>query len=149
MSYKEEELKELANQLAQCIEDIDQFLVIYLIGNLGAGKTTFARGFLNFFGFDKVKSPTYSIVETYETENKIIHHFDCYRLTNPEELDLIGIRDYENQNCIHLIEWPEMAEGIVSSPDISIQIDGENELRDINLTPGSTIGEKIFSCLDF
>ena len=87
----EEATQQFSEQLAQCSEGINHAIVIYLKGDLGAGKTTLARGFVQYFGFDRVKSPTYSLVESYQNNKINIHHFDCYRLSDPEELDYIGM----------------------------------------------------------
>lgn len=103
--------------------------VIYLYGELGAGKTTLVRGFLQQLGFaDRVKSPTYTIMETYQAANKIIHHLDLYRLTNPEELNFIGIRDFA-QNDIWLIEWPENGKGFLPKPNLCCYLKPKNSGR--------------------
>jgi len=84
----------LAERLAHCCSSLQSTFVIYLIGELGVGKTAFAQAFIQYFGFERVKSPTYSLVESYQNEVINIHHMDCYRLNDPEELEYIGIRDY-------------------------------------------------------
>ena len=109
-----DETKELAETIAKCCSQIESPCVIYLIGDLGVGKTTFAQFFIRFFGFEKVKSPTYTLVETYQNDQADIHHFDCYRLTDPEELEYIGIRDYLKSNSLQLIEWPELGKRLNS-----------------------------------
>ena len=110
-------MQELGAQLSTICSDN---CIIYLEGELGAGKTTLVRGFLRALGYGgKVKSPTYNIVEHYIINNRNIYHFDLYRLTNPDELEDIGIRDYFTEKATFLIEWPER--GIVFLPAANIK----------------------------
>lgn len=86
--------------------------VVFLQGDLGAGKTTFARCLLQSFGVPgSIKSPTYTLVETYTIEQGLVCHFDLYRLQEPSELEYLGARDLLSQACLALIEWPQRAEG--------------------------------------
>jgi tRNA threonylcarbamoyladenosine biosynthesis protein TsaE len=108
--------------------------IIYLSGELGTGKTTIVRGFLNGLGYTKaIKSPTYTLVESYEIQDKQIHHFDFYRITDTEELELIGIRDYFSKDSICFIEWPERAQGFLPKPDLFCSLQMKNSGRHVIL----------------
>jgi len=99
-------------------------MVIYLYGNLGAGKTTLVRGILKALGYTgRVKSPTYTLVETYRIDGLDLLHFDLYRLHDGSEWDSAGFRDdYDGKN-IFLIEWPDHAQGCIPDPDVAIALD--------------------------
>ena len=117
--------------------------LIFLSGELGAGKTTFSRGFLRFFGhIGAVKSPTYTLVEPYELDTVSVYHFDLYRLTDQEEFYYLGFEDYFTSSSICLIEWPEKAGDFLPCCDIDINIHIKGEERVTTLKARTTLGSK-------
>lgn len=135
-----EQTELIASKLASVIK---KGMIIHLQGDLGAGKTTFARGFINALGHSgAVKSPTYNIVQSYQTDQFMIYHFDLYRLSDPEELEAMGIRDYFDGDSICLLEWPENGKSLLPPPDILVNLDYENENRQIKFEPISELGHK-------
>ena len=116
-------------------------LVVYLHGDLGAGKTTFVRGVLHGLGHvGKVKSPTYTLVEPYIVFNYNIYHFDLYRFIDEEEWDAAGFRDYFNAHSICMIEWPEKAVHVLPQPDIHVHLTLYKTGRKIQFSAGSALG---------
>ncbi len=98
-------------------------LLVFLHGELGAGKTTFARGLLRAGGYlGAVRSPTYALVEEYELGERRVFHFDLYRLSDPEELLWLGIEDYLRQPALCMIEWPEMGAGLLPAPNLTLRL---------------------------
>ncbi len=122
--------------------------LVFLEGDLGAGKTTLSRGILAAFGHKGVvKSPTYTLVEPYQLGDKLIYHFDLYRLGDPEELEFIGIRDYLDQAGCCLVEWPERGAGMLPEPDLLVEINVVNDARRVAISAGTTRGQKIIGDL--
>jgi len=96
-------------------------MVIYLSGDLGAGKTTLARGLLRGLGYlGRVKSPTFTLVEVYEISRLYLYHFDFYRFSDPRELGEAGFREYFNSDSVCLVEWPEKAAAGLAPADVKI-----------------------------
>lgn len=137
-------MEQLGQELAAGLEPGS---LVYLHGPLGAGKTTLARGILRGLGYaGSVKSPTYTLVESYRLPGGgELHHFDLYRLGDPEELELIGIRDYLDGEARCLVEWPERGAGVLDEPDLQIAIAPRGSERLVSMDPKNRKGRRILN----
>ena len=128
---------------AQLARAIRPGLVIYLHGDLGAGKTTLVRGLLHGLGHvGKVKSPTYTLVEPYVISGFNLYHFDLYRFVDPEEWEASGFRDYFNAQSVCFVEWPEKASGLLPEPDIDIRLEPQEQGRKGVMTANTAAGKR-------
>jgi len=119
-------------------------LVFFLNGDLGAGKSFFSRAFIQtFLPGQKVKSPTYTLVESYPTSIGSIHHFDLYRLCDPEELEFLGFRELLEGGFVSLIEWPSKGFGVLPEKDIEVMLTYEENGRTFVLNSFTDKGKEI------
>jgi tRNA threonylcarbamoyladenosine biosynthesis protein TsaE len=131
----------------------EQGAVIYLDGDLGAGKTTLSRGLVRAFGHSgAVKSPTYTLVEPYELSDKSIYHFDLYRLSQPEELYYLGVEDYlQKPAAVCLFEWSMKGRGEIPPADLTLQLAADSceshQHRTLAMTTCSDRGRTILQNL--
>jgi tRNA threonylcarbamoyladenosine biosynthesis protein TsaE len=130
-----EDTKKLGQELAKEIlkRKGEAAFVVFLDGDLGTGKTTLVKEIIFALGVkEKVKSPTFTIIEPYELNNESIYHVDLYRIIDPSELEIIGLREYLNEsNAIIFIEWPEKSYGYLKKFDLKISLKhlSENERK--------------------
>ncbi|MDO4429779.1 MAG: tRNA (adenosine(37)-N6)-threonylcarbamoyltransferase complex ATPase subunit type 1 TsaE [Lonepinella koalarum] len=146
----ENAMLDFGHKLVQAIRQLstNKAVVFYLNGELGAGKTTLSRGIIQAFGHQgKVKSPTYTLVEEYHLPEKQIYHFDLYRLSDPEELEFMGIRDYFSLNAVCLIEWAEKGKGLLEQADLQINIAYVDNARQIELIGTTAQGKQLIELL--
>jgi tRNA threonylcarbamoyladenosine biosynthesis protein TsaE len=117
------------------LENLSEYKIILLNGNLGAGKTTFSKYFCGCLGLpkDAVSSPSFSILNVYSINEIAIHHFDLYRIKSTEELLDIGFEDYLYSKQFCLIEWPDIAMSIIPSHHIEINISLQENTRKLIL----------------
>ncbi|MBS0366095.1 MAG: tRNA (adenosine(37)-N6)-threonylcarbamoyltransferase complex ATPase subunit type 1 TsaE [Proteobacteria bacterium] len=112
--------------------------VLYLRGDLGAGKTTFAAGFLRGLGVTgPVRSPSYALMEIHPAGDLTALHIDLYRLHSPEETETLGLRDWARPGCIWLIEWPERGAGHLPPPDLLLDFKAGEAAHEIALQAGT------------
>lgn len=115
--------------------------LVFLEGDLGAGKTTLVRAFLRALGYaGPVKSPTYTLVEPYEIGDRRILHFDLYRLVDPEELEYLGVREDMDDAGLCLVEWPSQGQGWLPVPDLVLSLSPRGRGRALELTAGTDAG---------
>jgi len=125
---------------------IEPGLVVFLHGDLGAGKTTLVRGVLRGLGFEgRVKSPTYALVEVYEVSRLDFHHFDFYRFQDPREWNEAGFRDTFDGRRVSFVEWPEKAHGLLPTADVEITLAIQDVGRVATLKANTPMGQR---CLE-
>ncbi|GAB6069987.1 tRNA (adenosine(37)-N6)-threonylcarbamoyltransferase complex ATPase subunit type 1 TsaE [Thiomicrorhabdus hydrogeniphila] len=145
MLADESESIDFARKMAELVKQDNAFddgLIVYLYGDLGAGKSFFSRAFVQYFlPGQKVKSPTYTIVESYNFSTNTIHHLDLYRLCDSEELEYLAIRDLLKKNFVALIEWPQKGAPILPKADIELEFLYQENGRKVLVKGGSDIGK--------
>ena len=122
---------------------------IHLCGQLGAGKTTLVRGLARTLGIEgPIKSPTYTLVEPYESPAAKLYHFDLYRLGDGEELEYLGARDAFAEAAVCVIEWPERGGDWLPEPDLHIRLSVAGGGRDAHISAGTPEGEAWLAIID-
>ncbi len=118
--------------------------VIHLVGELGAGKTTFARALLGALGVgERVKSPTYSLIESYRVAGLDVHHLDLYRIADAGELEWLGLPDLCGPHALLLIEWPERGAGALPQPDVVITLEHAGSVRSLHASASGDRGRAV------
>ncbi len=137
--------EQFATQLASCLSSP---LVVALSGDIGAGKTTIVRAMLKSLGVQSaIKSPTFSLVESYICHDLHIHHFDLYRIHHEDELEYLGFRDYFSKESICFIEWAEHAGKALPQVDIRFNLSIKGAGRNMQIIASSVAGKRILACL--
>jgi tRNA threonylcarbamoyladenosine biosynthesis protein TsaE len=134
----------LGAAMSACLEPGD---IVYLRGELGAGKTTLVRGVLRGCGYEgRVKSPTYTLVEVYDVSRLHLHHFDFYRFHDPREWTDAGFRESFDGRNVSLVEWPEKATGQLPPADLEISLASSGCARSASLRATSPRGMRLAQC---
>lgn len=134
-----------ASQLAGVCPD---HVWLYFSGCLGAGKTTLIRALLRKFGITgTIHSPSFTLLEVYQQGEKNFYHLDCYRLSSPQELIEIGIRDVFAEPAVICVEWPEKGQGVLPSPDLQCRLETVDDHRQLTLSSHTTKGSDIIALL--
>ena len=135
--------EEASAGLAACFaRALEAPCVIYLKGDLGAGKTLFTRAYIHALGYQGyVKSPSYGLLETYEVAGKTVLHLDLYRIEDPEELEYLAIRDLYREDTVLMVEWPDRGDSYLPSPDLVLEFIEKDESRFINCRTISISGK--------
>lgn len=121
---------------------------VYLHGDLGAGKTTLARALLRTLGVgERIKSPTYSLIESYAANGVALHHLDLYRIADPGELEWLGLADLTQGDSLLLVEWPERGAGALPAPDLSLHLAYAGAGRRLQAEAGSARGRAWLAAL--
>lgn len=142
-SLDEAELGQLAERLARTVEGGG---VIFLQGDLGAGKTTFARALLRGLGVaERIKSPTYSLIESYDVNGLRAHHLDLYRIADASELEWLGLDDLLDDASLLLVEWPERAARALPGADLLLELSHRDARRDLRASALSARGAQILA----
>lgn len=127
---------------------INDGLVVYLRGELGAGKTSFARALLTALGVgERIKSPTYSLVEGYQAKGRPAWHLDLYRIADPGELEWLGLDALSDPAAIVLVEWPERGRGALPAADLELDLAYNGLGRLARLQPRTPRGEQLLARL--
>ncbi len=115
--------------------------MLYLTGELGAGKTTLARGFLRACGIaDTIRSPTYTLAQAYESGPQTLLHADLYRLKDAAELEHLGLTEWARPGCLWLIEWPQRGGELLAPADLVVTLAAGPEGHEAFLTAGTAAG---------
>src|SRR6202140_3391240 len=137
-----QDTEDLGRRLVSARPAADALAVLYLSGELGAGKTTFARGFLRALGVaDAVPSPTYTLLELYPVGALTVVHVDLYRVRDAGELESLGLRDWARTGHVWLVEWPERGGTRLPPADLTLAFAAGAAGHDIEVGARSTLGE--------
>lgn len=141
----EQQMQQLGAQLAQLSKGQGR---IYLDGDLGTGKTTLVRGLMRALGHEgAVKSPTFTLLEPYQIGGLNVYHFDLYRLSDPEELEYLGLGDYFVPESLCLVEWPKKAKRMLPSPDLLLKLTHDGSSRDVTVSSHTQTGKLMLNAL--
>lgn len=140
----------LGARLAQVAATGPDALYIWLCGALGAGKTTLARGVLRALGVrGAVRSPTFTLVETYTTERFEVVHLDLYRIDDAASIEGLGLRDHVREGTLWLVEWPQRGEAFIPRPDLVVTlVPGAADVREVQIEARSGAGRELLKRLD-